>query len=206
MSVSLSPDSRQIVSGSRDKTIKIWNIKGDCKVNIKNAHSEWVSCTRFSPNADSPMMVSCGWDKAVKVWDMAKHSVTVDHLGHGGYVNTTQVSPDGSLCATGGKDGRVMLWDLSEHQALFQLEAGKEIHALAFSPSRYWLAAATTSGIKIWDLETRSIVDDLCPEFSQRSKKSTPSCVSLCWSSDGSTLFSGYTDGLIRAWQVSTTA
>jgi len=27
-------------------------------------------------------------------------------------------------------------------------------------------------------------------------------CISLCWSADGSTLFSGYTDGNIRVWAV----
>lgn len=33
-------------------------------------------------------------------------------VGHQGYVNTVTVSPDGSLCASGGKDGVAMLWDL----------------------------------------------------------------------------------------------
>lgn len=29
-----------------------------------------------------------------------------------------------------------------------------------------------------------------------------PYCVSLSWSADGSTLYSGYTDGMIRVWSV----
>jgi len=46
-------------------------------------------------------------------------------------------------------------------------------------------------------------VDELRPELPEMSKKATvPHCVSLCWSSDGSTLFSGYTDGKIRVWAV----
>jgi len=205
MSVSLSPDNRQIVSGSRDKSIKVWNIKGECKLTMtEHGHSEWVSCTRFSPNPTNSLMVSVGWDKQVKVWDMTKGKLAVNHQGHGGYINTTMVSPDGSLCATGGKDGKIMLWDLNDKQFLYSLEASDEIHALVFSPSRYWLTAATTSGIKIWDLETKALVDELCPEFPNASKKSTPMPVSLAWSADGNTLFSGYTDGIIRVWQVST--
>merc|ERR1712093_344990 len=31
LSVSFSADNRQIVSGSRDRTIKLWNTLGDCK-------------------------------------------------------------------------------------------------------------------------------------------------------------------------------
>merc|ERR1712216_883439 len=48
--VAFSADNRQIVSGSRDKTIKLWNTLGECKYTIEAAskhpegHSEWVSC------------------------------------------------------------------------------------------------------------------------------------------------------------------
>lgn len=87
-SVSFSADNRQIVSGSRDKTIKLWNTLGECKFNIVDeGHSEWcvgrvrgsgpavlmrdhhcrVSCVRFSPNPLNPVIVSSGWDKVVKV-------------------------------------------------------------------------------------------------------------------------------------------
>lgn len=68
LSVSFSADNRQIVSGSRDRTIKLWNTLGDCKFTItEKGHSEWVSCVRFSPNPQNPVIVSCGWDKLVKV-------------------------------------------------------------------------------------------------------------------------------------------
>lgn len=59
------------------------------------------------------------------------------------------VSPDGSLCASGGKDGTAMLWDLKEGKRLYSLDAGDIIHSLVFSPNRYWLCAATTAGIKV---------------------------------------------------------
>jgi guanine nucleotide-binding protein subunit beta-2-like 1 protein len=51
---------------------------------------------------------------------------------------------------------------------------------------------------------SKSIVDDLKVEFNLTSKKAqVPYCVSLAWSADGSTLYSGYTDGQIRVWGVS---
>jgi WD40 repeat protein len=57
------------VSGSRDKTIKLWNTLGECKYTIgePDGHTEWVSCVRFSPVTANPIIVSAGWDKAVKV-------------------------------------------------------------------------------------------------------------------------------------------
>lgn len=68
LSVSFSADNRQIVSGARDKSIKLWNTLGDCKYTItEKGHSDWVSCVRFSPNPQNPVIVSSGWDKLVKV-------------------------------------------------------------------------------------------------------------------------------------------
>ncbi|KAJ7559726.1 hypothetical protein O6H91_04G098300 [Diphasiastrum complanatum] len=204
LSVAFSADNRQIVSGSRDRTIKLWNTLGECKYTIQDAdaHSGWVSCVRFSPVTSNPIIVSAGWDKAVKVWNLNNCKIRTNLSGHGGYVNTVTVSPDGSLCASGGKDGVAMLWDLAEGKRLYSLDSGDIIHALCFSPNRYWLCAATQQCIKIWDLESKSIVDELRPDFMLSKKAQVPYCTSLNWSADGTTLFSGYTDGHIRVWGV----
>jgi len=203
LSVAFSADNRQIVSGSRDKAINLWNTLGQCKFVItEDGHREWVSCVRFSPNLATPLIVSAGWDKMVKVWNLTHCKLRTNLIGHTGYVNTVTVSPDGSLCASGGKDGTAMLWDLNEGRHLSSLDAGDIIHALVFSPIRYWLCAATASAIKIWDLESKVCVDELKPEIKQ-SKKAVPiQCISLAWSADGTTLFAGYTDNIIRVWQV----
>jgi len=210
LSVAFSADNRQIVSGSRDRTIKLWNTLGECKYTIEDGnHTEWVSCVRFSPNAEHPLIVSAGWDKLVKVWNLQNCKLRTNLIGHTGYVNTVTVSPDGSLCASGGKDGTAMLWDLTEGKHLESLDAGGIIHALTFSPNRYWLCAATENGIRIWDLEIKSIVVELTknlPDFFPSSTTNVarlnPACISLAWSGDGSTLFAGYTDNLIRVFSL----
>ncbi|XP_057785847.1 guanine nucleotide-binding protein subunit beta-like protein [Salvia miltiorrhiza] len=217
LSVAFSADNRQIVSASRDKTIKLWNTLGECKYTIQDgeSHSDWVSCVRFSPDNTQPTVVSGSWDKSVKVWNLTNCKLRATLTGHTGYVNTVVVSPDGSLCASGGKDGVILLWDLSEGKMLYSLEAGSIVNALCFSPNRYWLCAATESGIKIWDLESKSVVADLKVDLKQESemardeagqttagKNKVIYCTSLGWKADGSTLFSGYTDGVIRVWGI----
>lgn len=48
LSVSVSQDDRQIITGGLDNEIKIWNTKGECKHTIdKNQHTDAVSCVKF---------------------------------------------------------------------------------------------------------------------------------------------------------------
>jgi len=204
LSVAFSADNRQIVSGSRDKTVKLWNTLGECKYVIKDdGHSDWVSCVKFSPSTTNPLIVTGGWDKLVKVWNMQSCKLKHNLIGHTGHINTVTISPDGSLCASGGEDSIAMLWDLNEGKHLYSLEAHSTIHSLVFSPNRYWLCAATEESIKMWDLESKNAVGDLCPEFPPRGPKAmVPHAVSLAWSSDGNTLFAGYTDAKLRVWTV----
>ncbi|CAF2106093.1 unnamed protein product, partial [Brassica napus] len=180
--VALSIDNRQIVSASCDGTIKLWNTLGECKYTISDqgeGHKQWVSCVRFSPNTLVPTIV-CN--------TIAEHS---------GYLNTGcfALSPDGSLCSSGAKDGAILLWDFAEGKKLYSLEAGSIIHSLSNS-------------IRIWDLESKSVVEDLKGDLKAEAEKSDSSAgtrnetkVIYCkWSADGDTLFSGYTDEVIRVW------
>lgn len=203
LSVAFSVDNRQIVSGSRDGTIRLWNTLGECKYTISGdseGHTEWVSCVRFSPSQSVPLIVSAGWDRLVKVWNLTNCKLRNDLVGHTGYLNTVCVSPDGSLAASGGKDNTAMLWDLNEGKRLYSLDAGEIINGLVFSPNRYWLCAATDDSIKIWDLESKIVVDTLRPEETESGK--IPSCTCLAWSADGSTLFAGFSDNIIRVYAV----
>jgi WD40 repeat protein len=66
------------------------------------------------------------------------------------------------------------------------------------------LCAATGPSIKIWDLESKNMVEELKPEVPGNSSKAgPPQCLSMAWSADGQTLFAGYSDNQIRVWQVS---
>lgn len=143
----------------------------------------------------------------MKVWNLSNCKLRNVLRGHEGYINAVTVSPDGSLCASGGKDGVAMLWDLNEGKCLYNLqcEHGDIIHALCFSPNRYWLCAGTDNAIRIWDLEGKGIVDELkldLPAVDPNSKALPISCISLAWSFDGNELYAGYTNNTIGVWKV----
>lgn len=212
LSVDFSASNTKIISGSRDKTIKLWNTIAECKWTVdekKSGHLSWVSCIKCSPDTNNPVVVSCGWDHTVKVWNLQTMKLKHNLVKHTGFVNTVAISPDGSLCASGGKDGQANLWGLGNGTHLYKLEANSQINALAFSPNRYWLVAGTDSAIIIWDLETKKVVaklnQDTDDDFHVNSPIATtrkPNCISLAWSANGSTLYAGYTDNMVRVWEV----
>jgi len=100
-SVAFSPDGAKILSGSFDKTIKVWDSGSLCELKIAppwpklmpavaclpgalgllsektNAHSLWIQSVAFSP--DGTKIVSGSHDKTIKVWGMVKWS-RKDHL------------------------------------------------------------------------------------------------------------------------------
>jgi len=207
LSVAFSSDNRQIVSGSRDRTLKLWNTLGECKGTIssdqKNAHTEWVSRVKFSPDTSNPLIVSCGWDKTIKVWDLKEFKLKCNLNGHTGYINALDISPDGNMCASGGRDGETHVWSLKEESHLFKLNTGSTVNALEFSPSKYWLAAACDDKIRIWNLDTKEVVCDLTDFQAQALYgKRKPPATCLAWSHDGRTLYAGYADHVVRVWEL----
>jgi hypothetical protein len=48
---------------------------------------------------------------AFQVWNLTNCKLKINHFGHTGYLNTVTVSPDGSLCASGGKVKLIFCWN-----------------------------------------------------------------------------------------------
>jgi WD40 repeat protein len=82
----------------------------------------------------NPIIVSAGWDKVVKVFNLTNCKLKNNLYGHTGYINTVTVSPDGSLCASGGKVGVVQ-----GDGGGGLMEEGREAGARAWNGGACWL-------------------------------------------------------------------
>ena len=118
-----------IASCSSDSTIRLWipSVKGDSSV-IK-AHSASVRGVCFSSsaagNSPSPMLLSYSDDKSCKLWSVLTTKFITSFLGHTNWVRAAAMSHGGSsavhfedsgssggmLCASGGDDKVVYVWD-----------------------------------------------------------------------------------------------
>merc|ERR1712227_11158 len=196
--VVISSDGQFALSGSWDGTLRLWDLASGNTTRRFVGHTKDVLSVAFS--ADNRQIVSAARDRTIKLWNtLGICKYTIQEQGHSEWVSCVRFSPlpQNPVIVSSG-------WDLGseETKPLHTLDGGEEINALCFSPNRYWLCAAAGPVIKIWDLEQKTIVEELKPEVMGQP----PQCISICWSSDGQTLFSGYTDGLIRVWSLSVRA
>ncbi len=72
-SVCISVDSKYIISGSKDKSIKIWNIEGNLIKSIKNFHDDAVNSICIS--ADSKYIITGSCDKSIKFINLYENSI-----------------------------------------------------------------------------------------------------------------------------------
>lgn len=66
-SVAFSPDGQRIVSGSNDKTVRLWDVNGQPIGQPFVGHEDWVRSVAFSP--DSQRIVSGSDDETIRIWD-----------------------------------------------------------------------------------------------------------------------------------------
>ena len=67
--MAFSADGRSIVSGSDDRTVRIWDVASGAETAKMEGHTETVYSVTFS--ADGRSIVSGSWDKTVRIWDVA---------------------------------------------------------------------------------------------------------------------------------------
>lgn len=198
LAVAFSPDDRLIVSAGRDNVIRVWNVAGECMHEfLRDGHDDWVSSLCFSPTLSHPVVVSGSWDNSVKVWNVNEGKCERVLGKHESYVTTVAVSPDGSICASGSKDGKTFLWDMNTGASLFMIDTESPINQVAFSPNRFWMCVATEKNLSVYDLEECKCIAVLTPDGDKPSE-----CTTIAWSADGSTLYSGHKDNIIRVWSV----
>ena len=109
-----SPGGGSLASGSRDKTVKVWDMTADPPAAVKTLPERKgdVTCLAWSPNGS--MLASGGYDCSVEVWDVADVSrgcVLLDVVsGHTDAVRDVSFSADSSLLGSASNDKAVRLW------------------------------------------------------------------------------------------------
>jgi WD40 repeat protein/predicted Ser/Thr protein kinase len=191
--IAISPDGKRIVSGSIDRTIKIWDAVTGVDVMTLRGHLDTVNSVVFSP--DGRRIVSGSWDKTIKIWD-AESGAEVMTLRADGDVVTVSISPDGKHIASGGTDHTIKLWDAETGETSTTLTGHTDdILSLAFSPDgKKIVSASSDKTIKLWDVGTGAEVMTI--------RGHQDKVYAIGFSPDGKRIISGSQDRTIKVWDV----
>ncbi|KAH8087564.1 hypothetical protein JL720_6874 [Aureococcus anophagefferens] len=141
--VAVFPDGRRVVSGSGDKTVKVWDAAtGECVATLAG-HSDEVWCVAVFP--DGRRVVSGSHDKTVKV-------------------NGVAVFPDGRRVVSGSSDKTVKVWSVAVFPDGRRVVSGswdnmvKVIGVAVFPDGRRVVSGSVDQTVKVWDAATGECV------------------------------------------------
>jgi len=107
-SVAFSNDGRRIISGSHDKSVRVWDAARGKELNVLNGHTGAVRSIAFSN--DGTRIVSGSLDQSVRVWDAVTGKELNVLNGHTGSVSSVTFSTDDTRIVSGSWDHSVRVW------------------------------------------------------------------------------------------------
>ena len=111
--VSITPDGSKIISGSFDKTIKIWNINTGEELKTLVGHSSFVTTVSITP--DGSKIISGSEDKTIKIWNINTGEKLKTLIGHSSDITTVSITPDGSKIIFCDKSEHIIVWSLLDN-------------------------------------------------------------------------------------------
>lgn len=174
----LSADGRLTLSGSEDKTLRVWDTATGTTLGVLQGHSDSVSACALS--ADGGQAISASRDGTVRVWDItrgAQRYVMQGRVdGHvtprlaendpdfGGHrsdpVACCALSADGRLALSACEDETLRLWDTARGELLRTLEGHTHmVTGCALSADgRLALSTSEDRTVRLWDTESGELL------------------------------------------------
>jgi WD40 repeat protein len=145
LGLAFSPDERRLLTGSVDRTARLWELPGGKLLHEYPNHRMSVGSVAFSKDGTS-IVTGC-WDDTLHVWDVDSERERVVFSGHEGGVQTVAYAPDNRTVLALTGTGVLKFWSIAAQREAGQirLSPGTHIGWLSMSNDGQWLAAVMQS-------------------------------------------------------------
>jgi WD40 repeat protein/TolB-like protein len=152
-SVAYSPDGRQIISGSTDGTIKIWDSRDGRLLRSISVPTNRGAVSFVAYNPSGEKIVSAV-GSLITIWNAQNGQKLTDLTGHQGTVRGMVFTHDGMLISA-ADDKNIRIWDINTGWEKGNLQGDdRYLKSVAVSPDGLLLATSASDGsIRIWGLE-----------------------------------------------------
>lgn len=191
-SVTFSPDSQILATGSFDRTIRLWRVSDGTLINTLEGNDEAIRGVAFSP--DGSILASVSFDQRLKIWTIPEGTLVHDIPAHSASINKVIFLRDGYTIVTASLDNTIRFWDVNSGELIKELSDGHTggILSIASSPDDQYLASGGIDhAVRIHNAD-----GDLMPFFGTH----TNWVYDVAYSPDGSTLASSSTDTTVELW------
>jgi WD40 repeat protein len=138
--VCLNGDGTLALSGSADRTLKLWDVATGRCLRTFVGHDAEVTSACF--RADGRYILSGSVDRTVKVWSVSTGQCLGTYAGHTDVVSSVSLTGDGRYALSGSTDRTLRLWELRTGLCLRLFEGHADpIHSVSMSlDGRYALS------------------------------------------------------------------
>ncbi|MBD2694911.1 caspase family protein [Anabaena catenula] len=190
-SVAISADGQTIVSGSQDKTVRLWDRQGNPIGLTFQGHEAEVSAVAISP--DGQTIVSGSWDSTVRLWDRQGNLIGQPFYGHNSIIIAITISADGQTIVSSSADRTARLWNRQGQSLTEPFTHEQSVTSVAISVDGQTIITGSADGkVRLWNRQGQSLTQPFGHE--------KESVNSVAISTDGQIIAIGSSDKTVKLW------
>ena len=151
--VAISPDGQFAVSGSWDRSLRIWSLStGKCQGRFEG-HSDAVTAVALSSNGR--LLLSASRDRTLRLWSLARQKCLRVFRGHERFISDVTLTSDGRFALSSSWDSTLRLWSVATGKCLHVFERHQDVvEAVALTPEgRFAVSGGRDKTLRVWEFD-----------------------------------------------------